>query len=109
VASGAYPGGSQQLGTMMSANVDSVSLGKGGSISLNLAGMGSIDLSQVQQINHSNHGRPSIFNHNGQITRYHSFFIRDRPANRQNKKTTAQSNPIRRLVQSHRPKKQDFN
>jgi len=35
----------------MSANVDSVSLGKGGSISLNLAGMGSIDLSQVQQIN----------------------------------------------------------
>lgn len=51
VASGAYPGGSQQLGTMMSANVDSVSLGKGGSISLNLAGMGSIDLSQVQQIN----------------------------------------------------------
>jgi flagellar basal-body rod modification protein FlgD len=51
VASGSYPGGSQQLGTMMSANVDSVSLGKGGSISLNLAGMGSIDLSQVQQIN----------------------------------------------------------
>lgn len=51
MASGAYPGGSQQLGTMMSANVDSVSLGKGGSISLNLAGMGSIDLSQVRQIN----------------------------------------------------------
>lgn len=51
VASGAYPGGAQQLGTLMSANVDSVSLGKGGAISLNLAGMGSIDLSHVQQIN----------------------------------------------------------
>ena len=36
---------------MVSANVDSVSLGQGGSITLNLAGMGSIPLSEVKQIN----------------------------------------------------------
>lgn len=51
VAEGSYPSGSEQLGTMMSANVDSVSLGKGGNITLNLAGMGSIALSEVKQIN----------------------------------------------------------
>ena len=51
VAEAAYPDGPQQLGTMVSANVDSVSLGKGGSVTLNLAGMGSIALSDVQQIN----------------------------------------------------------
>lgn len=51
VAEAAYPDGQQQLGTMVSANVDSVSLGKGGSVTLNLAGMGSIALSDVQQIN----------------------------------------------------------
>ncbi|MBE0485082.1 flagellar hook assembly protein FlgD [Marinobacter sp.] len=51
VAQGSYPSGPEQLGTMVSANVDSVSLGKGGSITLNLAGMGSIALSDVQQIN----------------------------------------------------------
>ncbi|PXX91667.1 flagellar biosynthesis protein FlgD [Marinobacter vulgaris] len=51
VAEASYPEGPEQLGTMMSANVDSVSLGKGGSITLNLAGMGSIALSEVEQIN----------------------------------------------------------
>ncbi|MDX1800782.1 MAG: flagellar hook assembly protein FlgD [Marinobacter sp.] len=51
VAEGSYPSGTEQLGTLVSANVDSVSLGNGGSITLNLAGMGSIALSDVQQIN----------------------------------------------------------
>jgi flagellar basal-body rod modification protein FlgD len=51
VAEASYPDGQQQLGTMISANVDSVSLGKGGSVTLNLAGMGSIALSDVEQIN----------------------------------------------------------
>lgn len=51
VAEGSYPQGSVQLPTMVSANVDSVSLGKGGSVTLNLAGMGSIALSDVKQIN----------------------------------------------------------
>ncbi|GGY66337.1 flagellar hook assembly protein FlgD [Marinobacter zhanjiangensis] len=50
-AQGSYPDGNEQLQTMMSANVDSVSLGQGGSITLNLAGMGSLPLSEVQQIN----------------------------------------------------------
>lgn len=36
---------------MISANVDSVSLGKEGKVTLNLAGMGSIGLSDVEQIN----------------------------------------------------------
>ncbi|WP_144821632.1 flagellar hook assembly protein FlgD [Marinobacter piscensis] len=51
VAEGSYPQGSVQLPTMVSANVDSVSLGQGGSVTLNLAGMGSIALSDVKQIN----------------------------------------------------------
>ncbi|MEP1214073.1 MAG: flagellar hook assembly protein FlgD [Marinobacter sp.] len=51
VAEASYPDGPEQLRTMMSANVDSVSLGKGGNITLNLAGMGSIALSDVEQIN----------------------------------------------------------
>lgn len=51
VAEASYPEGSQQLDTRVSANVDSVSLGQGGSITLNLAGMGSIALSEVTQIN----------------------------------------------------------
>lgn len=51
VAEGSYPQGSVQLPTLVSANVDSVSLGKGGSVTLNLAGMGSIALSDVKQIN----------------------------------------------------------
>ncbi len=51
VAEASYPEGTEQLATMVSANVDSVSLGSNGSITLNLAGMGSIALSDVQQIN----------------------------------------------------------
>ncbi len=51
VAEGSYPSGTEQLSTLVSANVDSVSLGNAGSITLNLAGMGSIALSDVQQIN----------------------------------------------------------
>lgn len=51
VADASYPDGVQQLSTMISANVDSVSLGGDGSITLNLAGMGSIALSDVKQIN----------------------------------------------------------
>lgn len=51
VAEGSYPQGVEQLGTLVSANVDSVSLGNQGKVTLNLAGMGSIALSDVQQIN----------------------------------------------------------
>jgi flagellar basal-body rod modification protein FlgD len=52
VAEGSYPEGNEQLGTLVSANVDSVSLGgKSGGVTLNLAGMGSIALSDVRQIN----------------------------------------------------------
>ncbi|WP_323752562.1 flagellar hook assembly protein FlgD [Marinobacter sp.] len=51
IAQASYPSGPEQLGTMVSANVDSVSLANGGSITLNLAGMGSIALSDVKQIN----------------------------------------------------------
>ncbi|MGM0769818.1 MAG: flagellar hook assembly protein FlgD [Pseudomonadota bacterium] len=51
VAEGSYPSGSEQLATRVSANVDSVSLGQGGKVTLNLAGMGSIALSDVEQIN----------------------------------------------------------
>ncbi len=51
VAEGSYPSGTEQLGTLVSSNVDSVSLGNGGGITLNLAGMGSIALSDVKQIN----------------------------------------------------------
>lgn len=51
LAQGSYPQGVQQLGTMVSANVDSVSLGNKGGITLNLAGMGSIGLGDVKQIN----------------------------------------------------------
>ncbi|MDO6442114.1 MULTISPECIES: flagellar hook assembly protein FlgD [unclassified Marinobacter] len=51
VAEASYSEGSVQLPTLVSANVDSVSLGQSGSVTLNLAGMGSIALSDVQQIN----------------------------------------------------------
>lgn len=51
VAEASYPGGLEQLGTTVSANVDSVSLVQGGKVILNLAGMGSIAMSDVQQIN----------------------------------------------------------
>jgi len=51
IAEGSYSAGNEQLETSVSANVDSVSLGGAGRITLNLAGMGSIALSDVQQIN----------------------------------------------------------
>lgn len=51
VAEGQFSGGSEQLKTSLSANVDSVSLEKGGSITLNLAGRGSVPLGDVRQIN----------------------------------------------------------
>ena len=52
VAEGSYPEGNEQLATLVSANVDSVSLGgKAGGVTLNLAGMGSVALSDVRQIN----------------------------------------------------------
>lgn len=51
VAEGKYNGNTEQLGTLISANVDSVSLGSNGGITLNLANMGSIGLSDVYQIN----------------------------------------------------------
>lgn len=50
-ANASYTGGTEQLSTMVSANVDSVSLGTSGGVTLNLAGMGSVALSDVRQIN----------------------------------------------------------
>ncbi|WP_097461754.1 flagellar hook assembly protein FlgD [Mangrovitalea sediminis] len=44
-------GGSAQVPTLISANVNSVSIGSDGSITLNLADMGSVPLSSVTQIN----------------------------------------------------------
>ena len=41
----------KQLDTLISSNVNSVSIGQGGSISLNLSGMGSIPLENVREIN----------------------------------------------------------
>jgi flagellar basal-body rod modification protein FlgD len=50
-AEASYPQGAEQLGTLVSANVDSVSLGKQGGVTLNLGSLGSIGLADVQQIN----------------------------------------------------------
>ncbi|MFE8069600.1 flagellar hook assembly protein FlgD [Marinobacteraceae bacterium S3BR75-40.1] len=50
-AEASYPDGTEQMNTLISSNVDSVSLGKDGSVTLNLAGMGSVPLSEVRQIN----------------------------------------------------------
>lgn len=50
-AQGSYYGSTHQLETLISANVDSVSLGQDGSITLNLAGMGQLPLSDVEHIN----------------------------------------------------------
>ena len=41
----------KQLNTLISSNVNSVSIGPGGSISLNLSGMGAIPLENVREIN----------------------------------------------------------
>lgn len=50
-AEASYGSGSEQLETMLGTNVDSVSIGVGGNITLNLAGVGAIPLSDVRQIN----------------------------------------------------------
>lgn len=50
-AQSATNNGTQQEQTLVNANVNSVSLGQDGSITLNLAGMGSIPLNQVREIN----------------------------------------------------------
>lgn len=50
-AQAATGNGTQDQQTLLSANVNSVSLGQNGSITLNLDGAGSVPLSQVQQIN----------------------------------------------------------
>ncbi len=44
-------GTSTQLSTLLSANVNSVSIGQKGGISLNLSGMGTMPLEQVREIN----------------------------------------------------------
>tara|TARA_R110001592_G_scaffold205052_2_gene455430 strand:- start:3397 stop:4074 length:678 start_codon:yes stop_codon:yes gene_type:complete len=44
-------GSAEQATTLLSANVNSVSIAQGGGISLNLSGMGSIPLDQVREIN----------------------------------------------------------
>ena len=44
-------GKSQQLTTNLSANVNSVTLGSDGNLVLNLAGVGSVDMSKVKQFN----------------------------------------------------------
>lgn len=50
-AEASYSGKTEQVSTMLSANVDSVSIGRDSSITLNLAGMGSVPLGEVRQIN----------------------------------------------------------
>ncbi len=44
-------GKTTQLSTLLSANVNSVSIAQGGAISLNLSGMGSVPLENVREIN----------------------------------------------------------
>ncbi len=50
-AEASYSGKTEQLNTLLSANVDSVSIGSNSAITLNLAGMGGVALSEVRQIN----------------------------------------------------------
>ena len=49
-ANASINGESQQVGTLLSSNVDSVSIGSAGEITLNLAGKGSVALSDVREI-----------------------------------------------------------
>ncbi len=49
-AEASYSGKTEQVGTMLSANVDSVSVSNG-DITLNLAGMGGVPLNEIRQIN----------------------------------------------------------
>lgn len=44
-------GQTQQVSTLLSANVNSVSIAQGGAISLNLSGMGAVPLENVREIN----------------------------------------------------------
>ncbi|MCP5161701.1 MAG: flagellar hook assembly protein FlgD [Hahellaceae bacterium] len=46
-----YDGNYEQVSTLLSSNVDSVSIAKDGGITLNLASIGAIPLNQVRQIN----------------------------------------------------------
>ena len=50
-ADASYADGNQQVETLLGSNVDSVSLGTDGGITLNLAGVGPVPLSEVRQIN----------------------------------------------------------
>ncbi|HEB29240.1 MAG TPA: flagellar hook assembly protein FlgD [Porticoccus sp.] len=45
-----FGGNTVQLGTALSANVDSVSVGANGAISLNVAGVGSVSMSDIKEI-----------------------------------------------------------
>ena len=44
-------GDMKQVNTLLSANVNSVSIGQSGEITLNLSGMGSVPLENVREIN----------------------------------------------------------
>ncbi|PID44830.1 MAG: flagellar biosynthesis protein FlgD [Proteobacteria bacterium] len=50
-AEAGYSSGNEQVQTLLSANVDSVSVGAAGAITLNLAGVGPMSISDVRQIN----------------------------------------------------------
>lgn len=50
-AEASLAGETKQLSTLLSANVNSVSIGQAGGITLNLSGMGSIPLENVREIN----------------------------------------------------------
>ncbi len=50
-AEGRVGGDTQQLSTLLSANVNSVSIAQGGAISLNLNGMGAVPLENIREIN----------------------------------------------------------
>ncbi|WP_250658525.1 flagellar hook assembly protein FlgD [Alkalimarinus coralli] len=50
-AEASYSGKTEQVATMLSANVDSVSIGSNSAITLNLAGMGGVPLNEIRQIN----------------------------------------------------------
>jgi flagellar basal-body rod modification protein FlgD len=50
-AEASYDGANQQVQTFLKSNVDSVSIGKDGALTLNLAGRGSVSMKDVRQIN----------------------------------------------------------
>src|SRR5690606_9509582 len=50
-AEASYAGASEQVQSFLKSNVDSVSIAKNGALTLNLAGRGSVSLSDVRQIN----------------------------------------------------------